>query len=731
MQFFGRADLMLNNRGQVVHDVTPTWYVQGRGAVVGDVIHVPAAKAGFYDLAAFLPADVRLSQVDGLNLSYSGKMREVWAQVVLRPLPRAEPTESLDAPFNMRDDYKGSDLETVWPVEGRDQRTVIALANTSDQVLLVQASDPDGQREIRLEPHSGRLVHISTHSKAVRADWLRLQSSGAPGALRASGFVMLPQDTRPRLIRFFDPSASLQSNLYATGLPTAGTSVTIALKNTSTADVIATAQFLDPISGEPTEAMPAISVPGGQAVSVTADLGHIQTSRVGVRVLNSGGAGSLIGTLHSTNAVTDIGYEMPLRDSGGTKASTGSYPWRLDDDYETNVSITNVGTTPARYIARLYYDGGNSYVIKTSDLPIGATMTFDIRQLRDGHVPDALGHTLPADLEHGQFSWSLTSNLPGAHLSGRSEVVSASQRMSSSFSCWVCCENSLEEATVVADAPDIGIDETTYVQAWGYYVDCYNGSDWYPIGDATYSSSNYNVLGIGTDYSSWWAVGVDEGSALVLAHWDDATWEEIPEHGEGDIFVHDSCEEHPFGAEGQVTVQPHPIPKDFKEDESKRQNCVAPSCSPIIYFEYTWKSSGHGTPSTDLSACYIHEVVDEQDWSNSPPHLPLPFDGAPSTNPLVRPIDPGGPATANDGRAADFHDMGWVANSAQWVTKTITATQKYEYRCTWFPGYPNTAAWKLLKNIGTITRKFEPDNNNDWKLTLTKSGYSGVVRHIH
>src|SRR5690348_13953476 len=81
-RYFGGGDLMLNNRGIVAHSVVTTWYVEGRGPIVGPTISLPASQANFYPIADFLPAGVRLDDVNALDLTYEGKQREVWAQAV-------------------------------------------------------------------------------------------------------------------------------------------------------------------------------------------------------------------------------------------------------------------------------------------------------------------------------------------------------------------------------------------------------------------------------------------------------------------------------------------------------------------------------------------------------------------------------------------------------------------------------------------------------------------------
>lgn len=106
-------------------------------------------------------------------------------------------------------------------------------------------TDPDGQSSVSLSPRSGKALNLVTHGHVNGVDWLRLQSNGKPGALRATGFVVSPEDGHPRLTRFYDPAAPVQQDLFATGLPVENINLTIALKNTSSTSVVAAAEFLD------------------------------------------------------------------------------------------------------------------------------------------------------------------------------------------------------------------------------------------------------------------------------------------------------------------------------------------------------------------------------------------------------------------------------------------------------------------------------------------------------
>jgi hypothetical protein len=79
--------------------------------------------------------------------------------------------------------------------------------------------------------------------------WAAVESTGAPGDLRVTGFVT-SEHGAPRLIRFYDPGAVKQPNLCATRMQVKNAMGDLALKNTSAEPVSTWAQFLDADSGQ-------------------------------------------------------------------------------------------------------------------------------------------------------------------------------------------------------------------------------------------------------------------------------------------------------------------------------------------------------------------------------------------------------------------------------------------------------------------------------------------------
>ena len=143
----------------------------------------------------------------------------------------------------------------------------------------------------------------------------------------------------------------------------------------------------------------------------------------------------------------------------------------------------------------------NYPLFKPIRLEAGAASVFDIRELRDSQVRDVFGATLPKTLAHGQFSWSVVGS--DAHFSGRAEIVSRRDRVSSSFSCWMCCPDSILAATVEnwGDTSTLNIGEATVLAFVVQKENCF-GDRWWTGGwpEWSYNSSVVTDEQYGDEY---------------------------------------------------------------------------------------------------------------------------------------------------------------------------------------------------------------------------------------
>ena len=237
-----------------------------------------------------------------------------------------------------------------------------------------------------------------------------------------------------------------------------------------------------------------------------------------VEVSNSGAPGSLIGALYSSDNATGVNYDVPLRDSGPVRTMTGSYPWKIDDDFTTIVYITNISDGPAGFVGEINYDGGK-YLVDPRMLAAGETAVFDMRKVIEEQKPDGLKRSLPHNASSGQFKWAIRGVTGGKiTLIGRAEMVSRSQRISASYSCNDPCPPTyggsitpVSMEGVVGYVESMSAWETTYYNS-GYYIGPY------PMG-ATWSVDNPIIASITPtgNYSTATCTALSAGLANIHA----------------------------------------------------------------------------------------------------------------------------------------------------------------------------------------------------------------------
>jgi hypothetical protein len=127
------------------------------------------------------------------------------------------------------------------------------------------------------------------------------------------------------------------------------------------------------------------------------------------------------------------------------------------------LAITNVGDKPGKFTVQINYDGG-PYVMGLTKINPGETKTFDLRQMRDQQTPDQNGHPLPPEMTTAQIRWSIRGD-DSTRLIGRTEVVSVKDRVSTSYSCPVCCPNSFLDGFVTPLNPSTFIGDTVQFTA--------------------------------------------------------------------------------------------------------------------------------------------------------------------------------------------------------------------------------------------------------------------------
>ncbi len=442
--------IVFNSRSDVVMEVHPTFYTDEGATVEASVVSLQPAEIRTVNIASLIPAAQRgRTRWGGISLSYTGKVFDVWAQITLLGAGHAGSTDVTFSVLNGR----GSNVQDAvwWMPPG--SRAVLALGNSSSTALQTNLQFSNGDSQIvHIAPYATEYVRLrarggnNTHELVDGGgESVRVNTEGPDGSLKAVGLVAAADGRLLSSIRFYDTPNVGQPHLFATNMKLRGYAPRIVLKNTSATTISAQPRFR-PAAGEdgqPVELAPVTLRPGEIAELnlhplMSAAAGRTDLDSVSVQIINSGAAGSLIGALNGVALQTNATYDVPLRDPGPNRSNSGAYPWRIDGDFSTVASVTNVGDTPSRFIAELYYPSGR-YLFGPRPLAVGQTAFFDLKQIRDQRLPDANGDVLPAGVTSGQFRWRWYPGPHAPHMIGRAAVVSRSQGISASYSCMANC----------------------------------------------------------------------------------------------------------------------------------------------------------------------------------------------------------------------------------------------------------------------------------------------------
>jgi len=140
----------------------------------------------------------------------------------------------------------------------------------------------------------------------------------------------------------------------------------------------------------------------------------------------------VIGRLTSVDTTGDFSFEVPIKDPlAGMNRVSGSYPWRLDQGYNTVLHLKNTIDKEVNALIQIRYKDGtyNPELIKIAPYQ---TVALDIKRIRDEQKKDIRGGVMPKDATSGKLIWY--EQTVGS-LIGRVEVFNAKARISSSFSC--------------------------------------------------------------------------------------------------------------------------------------------------------------------------------------------------------------------------------------------------------------------------------------------------------
>lgn len=237
---WGDAELLVQNRRAGETTVSARFFRKG-AAHEGKSVTLGASQVRWLRLDQ-LAGTRRDRGYDGIELSYDGILLEVGAQLTLL----RERGGNVDIPFSMAGEYASLEQQAVWPVPS-GARAKVLVGNASEQAVSIRVESSAHRREMTLEPYETAVLQDDPGSRSrtpgLGVGWMRLMVDGPLGSVRATGYV--EANGRPVAgIRFYDPAAAKQANLYASNVALIDAQPMLVLKNTGETVVTATARFL-------------------------------------------------------------------------------------------------------------------------------------------------------------------------------------------------------------------------------------------------------------------------------------------------------------------------------------------------------------------------------------------------------------------------------------------------------------------------------------------------------
>lgn len=481
---------------------------------------VQSAEIRYVEIKDLLPEQYRRERSwGGLTLSYFGFNREMWSQVRFLGVRGGK---NVDEFFTVKEESRSDHYEAVWwQPEGAD--SIIALGNiTANDTSATVSFGDEPTQNVTLAPHATRILYYK-HEKSESPGSVGIQVTGAAGSVVPTGLIAGKRASFNSVIRFYSPKLAKQSNLFANGFHVGSTEPHMMLKNTTNSSITVVPKFI-PLAG--LEATPFVSSPVVLAPNEAREVDLARLSRtakkraldvVSVEVNNPGTAGSVIGAIYAIDGENGVNYDVPLRDSGPVRTMTGSYPWKIADDFTTVVYITNISNQKAEFLGEINYEGGRRMIDPRSLSP-GETAVFDLQKIRADQAADSAGKVVAHEASQGQFKWTVHGVTNGKLLLiGRAEMVSKSQNISTSYSCNDPCPPFIQGSLDPFLPPIIFVSRSGSSTAWttAYYGNGYvsgpyaAGADWQPDSSAVSMDPSSAHTG--------WAIGESTGGVCVLA----------------------------------------------------------------------------------------------------------------------------------------------------------------------------------------------------------------------
>ncbi len=533
---------MLNNKGALPLYVTPTFYSSGGTELRLAPIIVNGASYRDIDLRELLADAGQEFREGNLRMTYQGKMMQLGSQVKL-----IDENNSLiweEQFVEPAAKYKSSQLEGVWWMPSNNCDTKFIISNTTDApvtaTITVDGTSP-GQKTptaIQLNAHETRVLDVirdlvrKNNGTIHTTGGVSISHTGAAGAILARMLISKANKGFSSTMNFIDPEMTASSRWHGTGLHLGSvnnqklqqilvarnvgnetTTVSGKIPYTNNDGEVVTINI--PLTNIAPNSTKTINLQSAiDAANVPASVKY-----AGLEMSYTTAKGSVVMSAVSVSADNNQVFQVPLYDPQKTASSAGGYPWKADGDFTTVVYIKNDTDQPQQYIARMVYPGG-FYMLGLKDLKPREMAAIDFRSMRDNLTPDAMGNTIPLNLSKGQILWS-AYGAENHILNGRSEQISLTDGVSSTYDCRNCCMDSIAIDGVFPGSVQTFIGDFTNFAMIGSIYSCYGQRTPYLQSNGNWTSSDYSIANIN---SNGVAEAMSVGDASMNVSWTSYTW---------------------------------------------------------------------------------------------------------------------------------------------------------------------------------------------------------------
>lgn len=626
------ATLMLNNKGALPLSVTPTFFSLNGTPLELAPLMVNAASYREIDLRELLANAPAEFQAGSLQVFYQGMKMQLGAQIKLFDAENSLLFE--EQMFVPQMKHISSRLESVWWLPAPNCETKFILSNTTNAsvtaTVRVDGTSPSQQNPaiIQLNPHETRVLDVirdvvgnpggTLHVKGG----ISISHSGEAGAVLARMLISRPNKGFSSVVNFVDPEMTASSKWNGAGLR---------LKNLN-GDRLNQILVARNIGSAPTTVSGRIPYTNqnGDVVSVT--VSSIQIAPNSTKIINlrqildaanvpssvsyaglefdySTSRGSVVMAAFSVSQNENHVFQVPLFDPNKTPSSAGGYPWKADGDYATILYIKNDTDTPKKYLARLIYEGG-SFVLGEREIKANQTVAIDFRGLRDTQTPDSRGNVIPLNIERGQIAWSIIGR-ENKTLSGRSEQISVSRGVSSTYDCRNCCPDTRIIDTISPAFADTEIGGSIQYFQIGIITNCYGQETPIQYSAGELFSSNSSIAAINGSF----AEGMSLGEATITANWMNISWFEV---GPNNCWM----DEYPGQGSGDMTVGPRVRisgAQTKKDGETASFNVTVQDGVPIGYLWTFEAPNGAGNnPNVTFTSPNTDSTMTDAHWFARP-----------------------------------------------------------------------------------------------------------------